>query len=138
MRTDTTPALATKLIAVSRAFESWRRTRSGRSRIPAQLWALAADVARECGVHPTARRLHLDYYSLKQRVGEAGEAAAIAARPTPPAFIEVTPTDDRLATLSECVIDLADGRGATLRIAVKSPTLPDLAALSQAVWRARA
>ena len=138
MRMETTPALATKLVTVSRAFESWRRTRSGRSRIPAPLWALAVDVARECGVHPTARRLHLDYYSLKQRVAGASDAATIDARPAPPAFIEVLPPGGRSTAISECVIDLADGRGATLRIAVKSAALPDLAALSQALWRARA
>ena len=42
------------------------------------------------------------------------------------------------AGVSECVIDLADARGTTLRIALKSPVLPDLAALSQVFWRARA
>jgi hypothetical protein len=39
---------------------------------------------------------------------------------------------------SECVIDLADARGATMRIALKGSALPDLAALSQVFWRARA
>lgn len=138
MRTGTTPAVATKLIAVCRAFATWRRTRPSRSRIPAPLWASAVEVAREHGVHATARRLRLDYYSLKQRVAAAGGAGAPAGRPAPPAFVEVVATGRGPAAGSECVIDLADARGTTLRIALKSPALPDLAALSQVFWRSRA
>jgi len=138
MRTGTTPAVATKFIGVCRAFAMWRRTRPSRARIPAPLWASAVEVAREHGVHATARRLHLDYYSLNQRVATAGGAGARDARPAPPAFVEVVPAGPRPTAISECVIDLADARGTTLRIAVKSPALPDLAALSQVFWRARA
>lgn len=138
MRTGTTPAVATKLIGACRAFETWRRTRPARSRIPASLWALAVAVAREYGVHATARRLHLDYYSLKQRVEAAGGAGPRDARPAAPAFVEVVAAGLRPAGVSDCVIDLADARGTTLRIALKSPALPDLAALSQIFWRPRA
>lgn len=49
-----------------------------------------------------------------------------------------TPPDGYPAGATECVIDLADARGATMRIALKSATLPDLAALSQSFWRGRA
>jgi len=138
MRTETTPAVATKLSAVGRAFEMWRRTRRARARIPAPLWASAVEVAREHGVHATARRLHLDYYSLKQRVTAAGGAGAREARPAPPAFVEVVAAGLGPAAISECVIDLADARGTTLRIALKSPALPDLAALTEVFWRSRA
>ena len=137
MRTGTTPALATKLFTVCRAFETWRRTRPSRSPIPAPLWALAGEAAREYGVHATARRLHLDYYSLKQHVEAAGAAEAPAATPASPAFVEVVAAGLPPAGVSECVIDLADGQGTTLRIALKSPGLPDLGALSQIFWRAR-
>lgn len=138
MRTGTTPARATKLIGVCRAFETWRRTRPSRARIPTSLWALAVEVARADGVHATARRLHLNYYSLKQRVAAAGGAGAPDARPAPPTFVEVVAAGLRPAEVSECVIDLADARGTTLRIALKSPALPDLAALRQVFWRSRA
>jgi hypothetical protein len=137
MRTGTTPALATKLMGVCREFASWRRTRPARSPIPAPLWALAVELAREYGVHATARRLHLDYYSLKQRVAAAGGAGAPGAS-VAPAFVEVVAAGLRPAGATECVIDLADARGATMRISLKSPALPDLAALSQVFWRPRA
>ena len=135
MRTRTTPARTTKLSRVCREFEHWRRTRPRRSPIPTSLWALAVEHAGAVGVHATARRLRLDYYALKQRV----EAAAVGAprASAPPAFIEVVPAGPLPAGVSECVIDFADARG-TMRIALKSAALPDLAALSQSFWGARA
>ncbi len=51
MRTRTTPALATKLDGVHREFANLRRTRKPRSPIPAPLWALAVELAREYGCH---------------------------------------------------------------------------------------
>jgi len=137
MRTGTTSAPATKLIGVCRAFETWRRTRPPRSPIPAPLWALAVEHARAAGVHATARRLRLNYYSLQQRVEAAG-GAGTPGETAAPAFVEVVAAGLRPAGATECVIDLADARGATMRIALKSPALPDLAALSQAFWRPRA
>ncbi len=137
MRTGTTPALATPLIAVRRAFTHWRRTRPRRAPIPPSLWALAVDHARAVGVHATARRLRLDYYALKRRVQAAASAGGPRAS-APVGFIEVVPGGPTPAGVTECVIDLADARGARMRIALKSPALPDLAALSQGLWRARA
>ncbi|HYT71265.1 MAG TPA: hypothetical protein VEQ84_11250 [Vicinamibacteria bacterium] len=136
MRTRPTPARITQLSRVCREFEHWRRTRPRRSPIPAALWALAVEHARAVGVHATARRLRLDYYALKQRVGAAVAGAPGAS--APPAFIEVVPAGPTPAGVAECVIDLADARGATMRIVLKNPPLPDLAALSQGLWRSRA
>jgi len=124
---------------VRREFEHWRRTRRARSPIPTRLWALAVEHARAAGVHATARRLRLNYYSLKQRVEGfegAGGSRAPGARAAP-AFVEVVTAGLPPAGGSECVIDLTDARGATMRIALKSAALPDLAALSQLFWRSR-
>jgi hypothetical protein len=137
MRAGSPPALATNLDGVRREFEHWRRTRRARSPIPTRLWALAVEHAREAGVHATARRLRLNYYSLKQRVEGARRSRAPSVSAAP-AFVEVVTAGLPPAGVSECVIDLADARGATMRIALKSPTVPDLAALSQVFWRPRA
>lgn len=137
MRTRTTPVPTPKLTGVCRAFETWRRTRPARSPIPEPLWALAVAHARAAGVHATARRLRLNYHALKQRVEAAGGAGTPRAS-TAPAFIEVVAGGLGPAGAAECVIDLADARGATMRIALKSATLPELAALSQSLWRGRA
>ncbi len=137
MRAEPPPARATKLDGVRREFEHWRRTRRARSAIPTRLWALAVEHAREAGVHATARRLRLNYYALKQRVQGAGGSRTAGAS-VAPAFVEVVTAGLPPAGVSECVIDLADAWGATMRIALKSPALPDLAALSQGFWRSRA
>src|SRR6266540_953251 len=119
MRTRPTPARITQLSRVCREFEHWRRTRPRRSPIPVTLWALAVEHARAVGVHATARRLRLDYYALKQRVnaaavGAPGTPGASASAP-PATFIEVVPGGAGPAGVTECVIDLADARGARMR-----------------------
>jgi hypothetical protein len=137
MGARTIPALVTKLDGVHREFTRWRRTRPRCSPIPEPLWGLAVARAREAGVHATARRLRLNYYALKQRVERAGRAGATSARAVP-AFVELVPAGRRPAGSTECVIELADTRGATMRILLKSPAPPDLAALSRAFWSPRA
>ena len=121
MKTGTLPALAPTLDHVCREFDAWRRRRRGRAPIPARLWALAVEHARAAGVHFTARRLRLNYYSLKQRVEGMG-----AARAPVPTFVEMVTSRLPSAGGSDCVIDLADARGATMRIVLKSAAPPDL------------
>jgi hypothetical protein len=137
MKTGTLSARGPNLDHVGREFDAWRRRRRGRSPIPSRLWALAVEHARTAGVHVTARRLRLNYYCLKQRVEGIGAAQARSAQ-TVPAFVEVVTSPRPPAGGSECVIDLADARGVTMRIVLKSAALPDLAALSQVFWGARA
>jgi hypothetical protein len=136
MKTGLLTTSAPNLDHVCREFDAWRQRRRGRAPIPFRLWALAVAHARAAGVHVTARRLRLNYYSLKQRVEGGGPARALGGPPAP-AFVEVVTRDGPLAGSSECVIDLADARGATMRIVLKSATLPDLAALSQVFWGPR-
>lgn len=130
------PALTIPLDAVRREFETWRRTHRARSRLPQRLWALAVTHARVAGVNATAQALRLNYYALKERMEDARGARApgpLAA----PTFVEVVPAGRPPAGVSECVIELGDARGATMRIALRSPGLPDLAALSRGFWRGR-
>jgi len=63
-------------------FERWRRTRTGRSRIPERLWTSAVRLAGAYGLCRTARTLHLDYNALKRRVERAGVNDS-SAGPTP-------------------------------------------------------
>ena len=135
MTTRPLPVIAPHLDHACREFAAWRQRRRGRAPIPPRLWALAVEHARAAGVHFTARRLRLNYYALKQRVeGEAPQAGGARAVP---AFVEVLTSARPPAGGHECVVDLADARGATMRIVLKSPALPDLAALSQVFWGAR-
>ena len=43
----------------------------GRLPIPDRLWTAAAELAREHGIFPTAKALHLEYGKLKQRAEAA-------------------------------------------------------------------
>src|ERR1700686_3576781 len=48
-------------------FEEWRSNRRGKSRIPAELWSAAVEVARKEGINRTARELHVAWDDLKRR-----------------------------------------------------------------------
>jgi hypothetical protein len=53
-------------------FEEWRSNRSGKARIPAELWSAAVEVARKEGINRTARQLHVAWDDLKRRMGDDG------------------------------------------------------------------
>ena len=86
---------------VYRRLQRWRSSHTGRLPIPERLWAAAAELAREHGIYPTAKALHLEYGKLKQRAEAAGPAvkrrgakvlAAVprrARRTAPPTFVEL-------------------------------------------------
>jgi hypothetical protein len=59
---------------VYRRLQRWRSLHTGRLPIPERLWAAAAELAREHGIYPTAKALHLEYGKLKQRAEAAGPA----------------------------------------------------------------
>ena len=54
-------------------FEKWRNNRSGKARIPAELWSAAVEVARKEGINRTARELHVAWDDLKRRMAPMGE-----------------------------------------------------------------
>jgi hypothetical protein len=105
-------------------FEAWRRTREVGARIPAQLWTLAVELAREHGLSRTAGALKLDYDSLKKRV-ESKETASSSGT-----FIEFSPP----SPAGECVIECEDGSGASLRVHLRGCEVPDLSALARCFW----
>ena len=128
MRTRTTRPVPTRLEAVRRRFERWRRTRKGHSRIPAPLWTAAVKLAEAYGLCRTARTLGLDYSALKRHVASAGPGdspgarmagakttrARTAAQETASAFVELLPSER--AGSPECIVELEDPRGAKMRI----------------------
>ena len=122
---------------VRRRFERWRRGRSAGSRIPKPLWAAAVELADSCGVHPIARALRLDYYSLKKRVEvmKRGPRRAPASSAHKASFLELpAPTG---IGVPECVLELENAEGAKMRIHWKGGEAPDLATLSQSFWESQ-
>jgi hypothetical protein len=102
----------------------------------------AAELAREHGIFPTAKALHLEYGKLKLRAEAAGAAkkrlakvpAAVPrrARPTaPPTFMELIAP--RPGSLPGAVVELEGPRG-RMRIELKGVATAELVALSRALW----
>jgi len=115
---------------IRKRFEDWRKSQKPRTRIPKRLWGSAVQVARECGVNPTAKALHLDYNDLKKRL-----KASSGIQESAPAFIELQPA---VATSTpECIIECENRNGAKMRIHIKGMEAPDLNALSSTFWRGK-
>jgi len=130
MKTRTKAPIPSALAKGRRRFEEFRRRHRPRAPLPKDLWALAVDLAREHGLNRTAGALGLDYYSLKTRVDAAGDSG------DKPEFIELLPAG--FPPGPECTIEMEDGCGAKMRIRMKGPGMPDLAAITGAFRRGAA
>ncbi len=128
-----TPSVPVAMEKVRGRLERWRSTRAARrAPIPAALWAAAVRVARRHGLYLTARTLRLDYTALKQHLQAADARATVPASPT---FVEFAPLPVPTSPC-DCVIEIEAPRGGRMRVQVKG--VPDLVALSRAVWSSEA
>src|SRR5579872_2515465 len=91
-----------------RRLERWRSKRKGRSRIPESLWAAAGELAREHGVNPVSRVLHLEFNHLK-RVVESERRRTRKPR-TMPTFVELA-GPPMVTTTPQCVVEVEGPRG---------------------------
>ena len=119
--------------------KDWRLQRKPGERIPAPLWAGAVDAAKEHGVYRVAIDLHLDYATLKRRIGDAG--ATTPRSRVAPRFVEVvspaaSPARSATATRHECVVELENARGAKMRVELNAAGVAALAGLCNAFWGA--
>ncbi|MFH1614347.1 MAG: hypothetical protein ABIG61_04595 [Planctomycetota bacterium] len=123
--------LPAKLTRGRKRFEKWRKKHKTRTRLPEPLWSAAVKLAQDYGINRTARALRLDYSGLKKRIEStvSGDPAQAVAGPN---FIQLLPAE--LTAVAECAIECRNPNGATIRIHLKGPQLPDLAALSQSLW----
>jgi len=96
-------------------------------RIPGNLWAAAVELAKQHGVWPTARALHLDHSRLKRcvRNGEDDEKSS--------GFVELIPEG---SVLCACIVEMEDGQGARMRVEMKGAAV-DVTALSRTFWSER-
>ena len=126
--------LPTRLDAVRRRFERWRRTRKVRSPIPEPLWISAVRMADMYGLHRTAKTLRVNYYSLKKRAQrEATVAAGMPEKDPATTFVELAPPVE--AGSCEWTLELEAPSGAKMRVHLKGGVAPDLPALSRSFWR---
>jgi hypothetical protein len=117
------------LLRLKQRFADWRKSRTPGERIPSPLWKSAAKLAAEYGLGQTATVLKLDYYSLKRHVDQQAAEATSSAT-----FIELPAAP--MANTSECIIELEDGAGASMRVHLKGTEIPDLLALGRSFWNA--
>jgi hypothetical protein len=132
MRTRTISAPGSQLERVQYRFELWRKRRKRCSRVPETLWASAVELAREHGVHQTARALRLNYYSLKERLS-AVEGPPCRS-PNQATFVELL--SPGASGLSACTIEMENVQGGKMKIHLQGLGSPDLAVLSDSFWRA--
>ncbi len=128
------PAVAAHLDVVRHEFKRWRQSRTNRSRIPENLWGVAAEVARECGVFRTSEELHLNYNALRDRINSKGSPLG-RGDSAAAGFVEIVPSP--AVRFSECTVEIERGKGTKIRIHLKSPETLDLGAIGSAFLRAR-
>ena len=117
------------LVPLQQQFQQFRATHPRRSKLPEELWASAAGLAKQHGLNTVAHALGLDYVGLKERV--VGSARR-RQKPAPPKFVElIAPGPPKL---DECVIEFESARGAKMRIHWKAAAPPDWTGLLRA-WR---
>jgi hypothetical protein len=84
------PTRIDDLASVRFDFEQWRRTRTGRARIPEPLWRAAIDLVRHYPAARVARELGLSPSLLHRRL-RAERNAEDGSSPTPHRFVEIAP-----------------------------------------------
>ncbi len=124
-----------------RRFEEFRSTHAVRSRLPEELWAAAAKLARRDGIEATARALEVDRPSLQkwtdrfERVQPEPRKPARRRQPgrtehAAPAFVELLAATTGV-TLS-CMVEVESPRGGKLRLELKGIQTSALAELIRA------
>lgn len=73
--------------SLRRRIEEWRRNRSKRRAMPAELWREAVELAQQYGVHPMSTSLTISYTTLKKKV--TGQAVATLRGRSTPSFVEI-------------------------------------------------
>jgi hypothetical protein len=138
------PVIPFNMRKIFRRLKQWRSTHAGRRPIPESLWAVAADLAREHGIYPTAKALNLEYGKLKQRAEAAGPVAKrrgekvrtrvqrhVPSATSPPTFVELMAPQS--GSSPSAVVELEGPRG-RMKIELKSVDTAELVALSRALW----
>ena len=123
-----------------RRFAEFRQTHAARSRLPRELWATAAKLARRDGVTATARVLGVDYPSLYKWTNrlaprDSGKSQEPGRRHrrdegAAPAFVELLTAST--GTTTSCVVEVESANGGKLRLDLKAIATSQLADLIRA------
>ena len=124
---------------VRRRLVEFRETHAARSRLPEQLWAAAAKLARRDGITATARVLGVNRPSLQKWTDRleprastkrrSGRRQRLSGSPAP-AFVELLAAG--VGTAASCVVEVESLGGGKLRLDLKSIATSQLAELIRA------
>ena len=128
---------------LGRRFEEFRRTHPVRSRLPEELWAAAAKLARRDGIEATAQALDVDRPSLQKWTDrfEPRAASKAAQASTPASAARTRACGARLrgtaggrtpVAAASCLVEVESPRGAKLRLELKAIPTSELAELIRA------
>jgi hypothetical protein len=137
-KTAATGRIGEDLSSLKAEFDQWRATRTTGKRIPPELWAGALDLATRHSVHHVADVLHLDYAGLKRRMELAGSGQQpVAPEASAPQFVEMfvpapAPAPAVEPMRAECVVELVNARGTTMRIELSGAGVASLSVLCNA------
>ncbi len=127
-------ASADALTQMRERFATWRAVRKIGMRIPPELWSAAVEMVAVHGACRVAGELKLDYDMLKQRVALA--EGKVTTTELAPRFVELFapagPMPAHSASLPQCVVELANARGARMRVELNGQGLGGLSALCSA------
>jgi hypothetical protein len=127
---------------LGRRFAEFRSTHPVRWRLPEELWAAAAKLARRDGIEATARVLDVDRPSLQKWTDRFEPGAQVKARKprrqrqagrtesTAPAFVELLAQTTGAAP--SCLVEVESQRGAKMRLELKGIPTSTLAELIRA------
>jgi hypothetical protein len=131
MGREVTQTIAPTLEELQRQFDAWRSSKEKGHRIPEELWSSATELAREIGVNPVVRALHLDYTRLKRRVtGQNVSKTQVSPTPTGPAFLELAV--DAVSPRPEWVVEF-EGRSGKVTMRLAGQDSVAIAALAEAL-----
>ena len=126
---------ASALEEVKQQFKIWRKTKTGRERIPASLWQAAAEVFEigDHSLHRISKTLHLNQTALKQYVQQQCPRVIRVKHEETPSFIALEL--DSSLPVSECIIEMEDTAGAKMRMCLRGNTDPNILEICKLFWR---
>ena len=130
----TLPTVRHPLEVVRDQFETWRKRRPCRGRIPEALWQAAVGLCKEHSIFEVSRALRLNYNGLKNRVPKARDVGLAVGQRPDLGFVKLD-----LATPiapSEYLVQMETPSGAKMRMSFRGVLRDvDPVELSRAFWR---
>jgi len=129
MKRDRIDGLPAEVEGVRVRLEKWRAQRRAGQRIPEDVWADAARVARRHGLSHVCQALGLDYKGLKRRT-QLSEQPSCSTVEGEGVFVELAAAAEHVGL--RCVVELEKGNGAKLRVSVGDASAVDWCRVKEA------